>query len=122
MAVGVTPLVANWWPKKSRSRPRTSSSLRSVSRLKPKCQSRWLTAAVLKTGGVGVRPGMIASTTASRPTRSGWSAARSGRWLLVGEISTEGPGAGGGGGNGWVILCQHDADGAAGIGGSMNRC
>ncbi|MFJ8962456.1 RICIN domain-containing protein [Lentzea sp. NPDC102401] len=43
------------------------------------------------------------------------------RWLLVGEISAEGPGAGGGGGNGWVILCQHDADGAAGIGGPMNR-
>lgn len=44
------------------------------------------------------------------------------RWLLVGEISAEGPGAGGGGGNGWVILCQHDADGAAGVsGGSMNR-
>ncbi|MEO6088454.1 MAG: RICIN domain-containing protein [Umezawaea sp.] len=43
------------------------------------------------------------------------------RWLNVGEISAEGPGAGGGGGNGWVILCQHDADGAAGIGGSMNR-
>jgi hypothetical protein len=43
------------------------------------------------------------------------------RWLLVGEISAEGPGAGGGGGNGWVILCRHDADGAAGIGGPMNR-
>ncbi|MFE9914696.1 cellulose-binding domain-containing protein [Micromonospora sp. NPDC005553] len=43
------------------------------------------------------------------------------RWLNVGEISAEGPGAGGGGGNGWVILCQHDADGAAGVNGPMNR-
>lgn len=43
------------------------------------------------------------------------------RWLMVGEVSAEGDGAGGGGGSGWVILCQHDADGAAGIGGTMNR-
>jgi hypothetical protein len=43
------------------------------------------------------------------------------RWLNVGEVIAEGPGAGGGGGNGWVILCQHDADGAAGINGPMNR-
>ncbi|MFI2710601.1 cellulose-binding domain-containing protein [Micromonospora sp. NPDC018662] len=43
------------------------------------------------------------------------------RWLNVGEISAEGPGAGGGGGGGWVILCQHDADGAAGVNGAMNR-
>lgn len=43
------------------------------------------------------------------------------RWLNVGEISAEGPGAGGGGGNGWVILSGHDADGAAGINGPMNR-
>ncbi len=43
------------------------------------------------------------------------------RWVLVGEVSAEGDGAGGGGGNGWVILCQHDADGAAGIGATMNR-
>jgi hypothetical protein len=43
------------------------------------------------------------------------------RWINVGEISAEGPGAGGGGGGGWVILCQHDADGAAGVNGAMNR-
>ncbi|HEX6354695.1 RICIN domain-containing protein [Actinophytocola sp.] len=43
------------------------------------------------------------------------------RWINVGEVIAEGPGAGGGGGNGWVILCQHDADGAAGINGPMNR-
>ncbi|MEU5259808.1 hypothetical protein [Amycolatopsis sp. NPDC021455] len=43
------------------------------------------------------------------------------RWLNVGEISAEGPGAGGGGGNGWVILSGHDADGAAGSNGAMNR-
>jgi hypothetical protein len=43
------------------------------------------------------------------------------RWINVGEVIAEGPGAGGGGGNGWVILCQHDADGAAGLGGPMNR-
>jgi hypothetical protein len=43
------------------------------------------------------------------------------RWINVGEVIAEGPGAGGGGGNGWVILCQHDADGAAGLNGPMNR-
>jgi hypothetical protein len=43
------------------------------------------------------------------------------RWINVGEISAEGDGAGGGGGNGWVILSGHDADGAAGLGGAMNR-
>ena len=43
------------------------------------------------------------------------------RWINVGEVIAEGPGAGGGGGGGWVILCQHDADGAAGLGGPMNR-
>ena len=43
------------------------------------------------------------------------------RWMIVGEISAEGEGAGGGGSVGWVILCQHDADGAAGIGGTLNR-
>ncbi|MDX3111432.1 cellulose-binding domain-containing protein [Nonomuraea angiospora] len=43
------------------------------------------------------------------------------RWVNVGEISAEGDGAGGGGGNGWVILSGHDADGAAGINGAMNR-
>jgi len=43
------------------------------------------------------------------------------RWLLVGEISAEGDGAGGGANIGWVMLCQHDADGSIGIGGDMNR-
>ena len=43
------------------------------------------------------------------------------RWINVGEISAEGEGAGGGGGGGWVILSGHDADGAAGINGDMNR-
>jgi hypothetical protein len=43
------------------------------------------------------------------------------RWLNVGEVIAEGQGAGGGGGGGWVILCQHDADGAAGLNGPMNR-
>ncbi|GIH19181.1 cellulose-binding domain-containing protein [Rugosimonospora africana] len=43
------------------------------------------------------------------------------RWINVGEISAEGQGAGGGGGGGWVILCEHDADGAAGVNGPMNR-
>ena len=43
------------------------------------------------------------------------------RWINVGEVIAEGQGAGGGGGGGWVILCQHDADGAAGLGGPMNR-
>lgn len=41
------------------------------------------------------------------------------RWINVGEISAEGDGAGGG--NGWVILSGHDADGAAGVNGPMNR-
>ena len=44
------------------------------------------------------------------------------RWLCVGEISAEKAGvSGGGGGSGWVILSGHDADGAAGINGPMNR-
>ncbi|MDX3499670.1 hypothetical protein ACKI1I_25005 [Streptomyces turgidiscabies] len=43
------------------------------------------------------------------------------RWLCVGEISAEGPGSGGGGGGGWVVLSGHDADGAAGTNGAMNR-
>ena len=43
------------------------------------------------------------------------------RWMIVGEVSAEGPGAGGGGNVGWVMLCQHDADGAVGIGGTINR-
>ena len=43
------------------------------------------------------------------------------RWMIVGEVHAEGPGAGGGGNVGWVMLCQHDADGAAGIGGTINR-
>ena len=43
------------------------------------------------------------------------------RWLNVGEVSAEGNGAGGGGGGGWVILSKHDADGAAGVNGPMNR-
>jgi hypothetical protein len=43
------------------------------------------------------------------------------RWINVGEISAEAPCSGGGGGGGWVILSGHDADGAAGIGGNMNR-
>jgi hypothetical protein len=44
------------------------------------------------------------------------------RWLCVGEISAEEVGqSGGGGGPGWVILSGHDADGAAGLGGAMNR-
>ncbi|MER7280071.1 cellulose-binding domain-containing protein [Dactylosporangium sp. NPDC000244] len=44
------------------------------------------------------------------------------RWLCVGEISAEEAGkSGGGGGPGWVILSGHDADGAAGINGPMNR-
>ncbi|WP_416974153.1 hypothetical protein [Streptomyces sp. 4F14] len=44
------------------------------------------------------------------------------RWLCVGEISAEKAGvSGGGGGGGWVILSGHDADGAAGINGPMNR-
>ncbi|GAA3435081.1 hypothetical protein [Kutzneria kofuensis] len=43
------------------------------------------------------------------------------RWLNVGEVSAEGPGAGGGGGGGWVLMPKHDADGAAGVNGPMNR-
>ncbi len=44
------------------------------------------------------------------------------RWLCVGEISAEKTNvSGGGGGSGWVILSGHDADGAAGINGPMNR-
>jgi hypothetical protein len=43
------------------------------------------------------------------------------RWMIVGEVSAEGDGAGGGGSPGWVILCQHDADGAAGVTGMINR-
>jgi len=44
------------------------------------------------------------------------------RWLCVGEVSAEKAGvSGGGGGAGWVILSGHDADGAAGINGAMNR-
>ena len=44
------------------------------------------------------------------------------RWINVGEISAEKPNvSGGGGGGGWVILSGHDADGAAGINGPMNR-
>lgn len=36
------------------------------------------------------------------------------RWLIVGEISAEGDGAGGGASLGWVMLPGHDADGGAG--------
>jgi hypothetical protein len=43
------------------------------------------------------------------------------RWLNVGEISAEASCSGGGGGGGWVILSGHDADGAAGVNGAMNR-
>lgn len=44
------------------------------------------------------------------------------RWPCVGEISAEEANvSGGGGGGGWVMLSGHDADGAAGIGGDMNR-
>ncbi|MEI5520222.1 hypothetical protein WB401_28885 [Streptomyces brasiliscabiei] len=44
------------------------------------------------------------------------------RWLCVGEISAEKTNvSGGGGGNGWVIVSGHDADGAAGTNGAMNR-
>jgi hypothetical protein len=44
------------------------------------------------------------------------------RWLCVGEISAEETNqSGGGAGPGWVILSGHDADGAAGINGPMNR-
>jgi hypothetical protein len=43
------------------------------------------------------------------------------RWMVVGEVQAEGPEAGGGGSAGWVILPQHDADGAAGVTGNINR-
>ncbi|GAA3339083.1 hypothetical protein GCM10020358_21530 [Amorphoplanes nipponensis] len=44
------------------------------------------------------------------------------RWLCVGEISAEDPGqSGGGASTGWVLLSGHDADGAAGVNGPMNR-
>ena len=44
------------------------------------------------------------------------------RWLMVGEVSAEDVGNSGGGGSpGWVILSGHDADGAAGKNGPMNR-
>jgi hypothetical protein len=43
------------------------------------------------------------------------------RWVNVGEISAEASCSGGGGGGGWVILSGHDADGAAGVNGAMNR-
>ena len=44
------------------------------------------------------------------------------RWLCVGEISAEEPNQSGGGASvGWVTLSGHDADGAAGVNGPMNR-
>jgi hypothetical protein len=44
------------------------------------------------------------------------------RWLVVEEVSAEEVNqSGGGGGNGWVLLSGHDADGAAGVNGAMNR-
>ncbi|GIF23896.1 hypothetical protein BJ973_004509 [Actinoplanes tereljensis] len=44
------------------------------------------------------------------------------RWLCVGEISAEETNQSGGGASpGWVVLSGHDADGAAGINGAMNR-
>jgi hypothetical protein len=44
------------------------------------------------------------------------------RWLCVGEISAEELNQSGGGASpGWVLLSGHDADGAAGINGAMNR-
>jgi hypothetical protein len=44
------------------------------------------------------------------------------RWVNIGEISAEKEGvSGGGGGSGWAILSGHDADGAAGVNGPMNR-
>ncbi|MFB9184216.1 cellulose-binding domain-containing protein [Dactylosporangium sucinum] len=44
------------------------------------------------------------------------------RWLVVGEISAEDVGKSGGGASpGWVLLSGHDADGAAGVNGPMNR-
>lgn len=44
------------------------------------------------------------------------------RWLCVGEVSAEKTNVSGGGAGGvWVLLSGHDADGAAGINGPMNR-
>jgi hypothetical protein len=44
------------------------------------------------------------------------------RWINVEEVSAEEVNqSGGGGGSGWVLLSGHDADGAAGINGAMNR-
>jgi hypothetical protein len=44
------------------------------------------------------------------------------RWLVVEEVSAEEVNqSGGGGGGGWVLLSGHDADGAAGVNGAMNR-
>jgi hypothetical protein len=44
------------------------------------------------------------------------------RWINVEEVSAEETNrSGGGGGNGWVLLSGHDADGAAGINGPINR-
>lgn len=44
------------------------------------------------------------------------------RWLIVGEVSAEEVNkSGGGGGSGWVLLSGHDADGAAGKNGPMDR-
>ncbi|HKT00809.1 MAG TPA: cellulose-binding domain-containing protein [Rugosimonospora sp.] len=44
------------------------------------------------------------------------------RWLVVEEVSAEEVNqSGGGGAPGWVLLSGHDADGAAGVNGAMNR-
>ncbi|WP_433727942.1 cellulose-binding domain-containing protein [Actinoplanes sp. CA-051413] len=44
------------------------------------------------------------------------------RWINVEEVSAEETNkSGGGGGNGWVLLSGHDADGAAGVNGPINR-
>ncbi|HST81201.1 MAG TPA: cellulose-binding domain-containing protein [Kineosporiaceae bacterium] len=44
------------------------------------------------------------------------------RWVVVEEVSAEEVNqSGGGGGSGWVLLSGHDADGAAGINGAINR-
>jgi hypothetical protein len=44
------------------------------------------------------------------------------RWVNVEEVSAEETNqSGGGGGGGWVLLSGHDADGAAGINGPINR-
>ena len=44
------------------------------------------------------------------------------RWLIVGEVSAEEVNKSGGGGSpGWVLLSGHDADGAAGKNGPMDR-